>query len=70
MQTVTFHGVLDAIESLSTADQEALIALIQRRLADRRRDEIAKNIAQSKAEYASDQVFRGSVEDVMAELER
>lgn len=44
MQTVTFNGALDAIESLSIEDQEALIAIIQKRIIDRRRAEIASHI--------------------------
>ncbi|MGV0023722.1 hypothetical protein [Phormidesmis priestleyi] len=70
MQSATFGGVLDAIESLSIEDQEALIALVQHRLIERRRTEIATNIALAKAEYQTGQVFRGTVEDAIAELNR
>ena len=68
MQTVTFNGALDAIESLSIEDQEALITIIQKRIIDRRRAEIATHIVQSKAEDQAGQVFRGSIEDAIAEL--
>jgi hypothetical protein len=68
MQTVTFNGALDAIESLSIEDQEALITIIQKRIIDRRRAEIATHIVQSKAEHQAGQVFRGSIEDAIAEL--
>ncbi len=68
MQTVTFNGALDAIESLSIEDQEALIAIIQKRIIDRRRAEIASHIVQAKAEHQAGQVFRGSVADAIAEL--
>ncbi len=68
MQTVTFNGALDAIEALSIEDQETLIAIIQKRLIDRRRAEIATHIAQAKAEHQAGQVFRGTVEDAIAEL--
>jgi hypothetical protein len=70
MQSVTFNAALDTIESLSMEDQEALIAILQRRFIDRRRAEIATHIAQAKAEYQAGQVFRGSVEDAIAELNR
>jgi len=70
MQSVTFNAALDAIESLSIADQEALIAILQKRFVDRRRAEIAAHITQAKAEYQEGQVFRGSVEDAIAELNR
>ena len=68
MQT-TFDGVLDAIDSLSIPDQEALIALVKKRISDRRRHEIAKNIQQAQLEYQSGQLFQGTIEDAIAELE-
>jgi hypothetical protein len=45
-----------------------LIDLIYCRRSERRRDEIAANIAIAAKEYEQGQVFRGSVDDVMAEL--
>ena len=70
MQSATFDEALDVIESLSVEDQEALIAILQKRLLDRRRAEIATHITQAKAEHQTGQVFRGSVEDAIAELNR
>jgi len=45
-----------------------LLDLINRRKSERRRDEIAADIAIAAKEYEQGQVFRGSVDDVMAEL--
>ena len=45
MQSVTFNEALDAIESLSIEDQEALVAILQKRLIDRRRAEIAAHMS-------------------------
>jgi hypothetical protein len=70
MQSVTFNEALDAIDALSIEDQEALIAILQKRLIDRRRAEIATHITQAKAEYQAGQVFWGSVEDAIADLNR
>lgn len=64
----TFDGVLDAIDSLSIPDQETLITVIQKRLSDRRR-EIADNIRQAQEEYQSGQIFQGTIQEVIAELE-
>jgi hypothetical protein len=69
IQATSFDNALESVESLSYEDQEALIAIIQRRLVENRRAEIAVNIAQSKAEYQTRKVFRGTVEDVIAELD-
>ena len=63
-----FEKVLDSVEALSVDDQETLIKLVGQRLAERRREEIAANIAQARAEYQTGQAFRGSVEEVIAEL--
>jgi len=70
MQTLTFDSILDAIETLSTDEQTTLLIIMQRRLSDRRRTEIAANIAQGKQDYQSGNVFRGSVNEAIAELNR
>ncbi len=70
MQAVTFDSILDAIETLSTDEQTTLLVIMQRRLSDRRRTEIAANIAQGKQDYQSGNVFRGTVNDAIAELNR
>ncbi|MEG4121088.1 hypothetical protein QUA43_26925 [Microcoleus sp. N9_B4] len=46
MQTSTFDSILDEIETLSIDEQAALLVIMHRRLSDRRRTEIAANIAQ------------------------
>ncbi|MGB7085094.1 MAG: hypothetical protein WBD47_06045 [Phormidesmis sp.] len=67
-QVSTFDQVLESIETLSIEDQEMLIKLIHQRLIERRREEIAENIAQAKKDYETGKVFRGTVEDVITEL--
>lgn len=68
MQTSTFDSILDAIETLSLDEQTALIGIIHRRISDRRRSEIAANIAQGKEDYKKGKVFRGTVDQAIAEL--
>jgi ribosomal protein S1 len=65
MQTSNFGRVLDDVEALSVDEQEALIQVVQRRLTERRQEEIAATIAQAYQEGA---VFRGTVEQIMNEL--
>lgn len=60
--------VLESIEVLPIEDQELLVDLMSKRLIERRRDEIAKNIAQAQTDYEAGNVFKGSVEDVITEL--
>jgi hypothetical protein len=65
-----FDQVLESIENLSVDEQETLIDLITHRLAERRRSEIAANIAQAQVEYQSGKVFRGTVTQIMDELRK
>ncbi|HZY40617.1 MAG TPA: hypothetical protein VFF59_01315 [Anaerolineae bacterium] len=65
----TFESVLEKVELLPDEDQEVLVGLIQQRLAARRRAEIATNIAETRAEYNAGAVRRGTVADLIAELD-
>ncbi|MEH2206765.1 MAG: hypothetical protein V7K53_22270 [Nostoc sp.] len=62
--------VLENIENLSVDEQETLIDLISHRLAERRRSEIAANIAQAQVDYQTGKVFRGTVTQIMDELRK
>ena len=53
---------------MSDDEQQTLIHIIQQRRIDRRRDEIAANIAQSHEEYQRGDVFRGAADEVLTEL--
>jgi hypothetical protein len=37
----TFGDVLESVETLSLEEQESLVSILQRRLRERRRDELA-----------------------------
>lgn len=47
---------------------EMIADLIHKRLIERRRDEIALSITQARQDYATGNVFRGTAEEVIAEL--
>ncbi len=64
----TFDEVVEMVETLSEEDQEALLDLVRRRRVERRRAEIAVNIAKAREEYQTGQGIRGTVEQLMAEL--
>jgi predicted ATPase len=63
-----FETILESVEQLPEEDQEVLVDLVQQRLAERRRRAIARNIVEAREEYKSDQVRRGSVDDLLAEM--
>jgi hypothetical protein len=65
----TFQEALDTVESLTIDEQAMLIEIIQNRLREQQRQELLKNVAQSEKEYIQGNFRRGSVDDLMAELE-
>lgn len=63
-----FEQVLGSVELLSVDEQEALLDLVHRRLAERQRYEIAAKITQAQTDYQAGRLFRGTVEQIMDEL--
>ena len=47
-QSLPFGEILDAADRLTAAEQEALVAILRRRLAERGRKRIAADIAESR----------------------
>ena len=64
-----FQQVIDAVESLSSDEQSALLTLLQKRLTQQKRVEIVQEITEVRQEYAQGNVKFGSVADLMAELD-
>ena len=67
-QTARFQEALDIVESLPEYQQEDIINIIQRRRLERRRELLADNIKEARAEYARGEVTWGTVEDLMKDL--
>jgi len=65
----TFQQALEAVEALSLSDQEALLDLLQKRLADQRRRALVKEITEVRQEYSQGQAKFGAVSDFLAELD-
>ncbi len=70
MQNTRFNQILEMIDNLSPDEQEDLINIARHRTIEQRREEIATNIINSHQEYQQDEVFRGTVDDVIAELNK
>ena len=66
--TSTFQNALDVIESLPEEQQESLIDIVHRRIIERRREILAKNIHEARQEYLRGDVKRGTVDDLLKEL--
>lgn len=69
-QSIGFHEALDMVGSLPTAQQENLIGIIRRRLIESRRDSISRNIQAAREEYARGEIETGTVDDLMAAIDR
>ena len=65
-QTSAFQSAIDAVRALSFEDQEALLTLLQKRLAEQRRDALSQNVAEVRDEFVQGNVTFGSVDDFMA----
>jgi len=65
--TSTFQVALETVEELTPGDQEMLVEIVRRRLIERRRAELAEDIAAARETYRRGDVRRGTVDDLMAE---
>ena len=67
-QNITFQEAIEIIESLPEYQQEDLIDIIRHRLTEQRRQQLASNIKEARAEYARGEIKKGTVDDLMKEL--
>ena len=68
-KTSTFDKAIAVVEALPPEDQAILVDIITNRLRQRRRDELIEAVAEAERDYACGNVRRGSVADLMAELD-
>jgi len=67
-KTSLFQQALDIVEKLPPEDQETLVDLIQHRLVEWRRAEIARNAAATLQAVQEGRARYGSVEDLKQDL--
>lgn len=63
-----FGEVLEAADRLSPEEKEALIEVLQRRLIDERREEIAREIAATRREFQAGECRPTTPDDLMKEI--
>lgn len=63
-----FANILDEVDKLPIADQDVLRDILSKRIVERRRDQIASEIKESRAEYEAGGCKSVSVEDLMEEI--
>ncbi len=64
----SFYLVVEAADRLSVEEQETLIEVLNRRLADRRRAELMKDIQDARQEYGRGGLRRATPEEIMKEI--
>ncbi len=61
--------ILDKVDGMPLEDQGMLVELIRRRYREKRREEILANARQTVEEYNKGLTSKGSVADLLRELE-
>jgi hypothetical protein len=64
----TFDELLDAVEHLSPEDQADLVAVIQRRLAERGRQRIVAEVHEARTEFEKGQTKQTNANDLIREI--
>lgn len=68
-KTSTLQKAIEVVEALSPDEQAILIDIIDKRLKQQRREQLLQEVAESERDYAQGNVRRGSVSDLLAELD-
>ena len=68
-QQVRFQDAIETVEALPLYQQEDLIDIMRRRLAERKRTELAEQIRLARAEYGRGEIRSGTVADLMNEVQ-
>jgi len=63
-----FGEVLEAIDQLSLEEKETLLDIVQRRLAERGRKQLAADIEEARIEFAAGRCQPATVSDLMKEI--
>lgn len=62
-----FSDVVDAASDLSADEQETLLEILRRRLAERNRAQLVRDVDEARAEFADGRAQPASVSDIMDE---
>ena len=66
--TTAFVDLLDAADRLSLDEQETLVEILQRRMVEHRREELAKEIQEAEREYQAGRCRPVTPEELMGEV--
>ena len=63
-----FGEVLEGIETLSLEDQEVLRDILERRIIERRREELVRDVQQAQQEFQAGQCRPATPDELMNEI--
>jgi hypothetical protein len=67
-QPMPFGDVLEAIDQLSPEDQESLVDIVYRRIAERSRKQLACDVRDARQEFAEGRCQPTTADDLMREI--
>jgi hypothetical protein len=68
-ESSVFQRAIESVEMLPVDDQLLLVEIIKHRLIQHQRAELVTMVAEARAAYRTGNVRRGTVEDLLAEME-
>jgi hypothetical protein len=68
INTITINDILETIQALPLDDQQMVADIIQKRLIEKRRKEIAVNAKDAFEKYKNGELPSGTIEDLEKEL--
>ncbi|MEI9961461.1 MAG: hypothetical protein WDM76_10140 [Limisphaerales bacterium] len=67
-QMKTYGQVVDSIEAMPDEQQQSLVELLQHRLAERRRETLAKSVQEARKEFKSGKLRPASPAEIMRKV--
>ena len=64
----TFAEIVDAADQLSTDEQQTLVEILNRRLADRNRERLVRDVKEARDEFANGTAQPAPVKQIMDEV--
>ncbi len=66
----TFADVVDATAQLSADEQQRLLRILRRRIAERNRTQLAGDVAEARSEFTSGRARPATAQQIMDEVRR
>jgi hypothetical protein len=64
----TYGQLLDSIEALPEDQQESLMDIVRKRIAERRREALVKSVAEARKEFKSGKLRPASSAEIMRKI--